>query len=325
MTIGYGVPDPYFHGCESVMILLTCEVLVQITLDAVLIGIVYDRFSRGQTRASTVLFSDRAVLRRIGDGVYFMFQVCELRKTQLIDCKVRCYVFSHDTVTGSIEQTNMRLQYPDDTLGSPLLLAMPAVVVHRVDAWSPLLPKGFASHCAQGKVDDIDTDLGRAMSSYYFPAPLQREADGDTGDRTSAICPVCGESFPNDALLRTHVSYQAKVEELEERTSLGHGAYLEHLQNASDGQDNGTRVRNAVEKHLGSNWCEIVCLVEGCEPTTSANVQAVHSYKASDIVWDRMFTPCVSLLKGGGASIDFAKFHHLELVGTDEIAATPSN
>ena len=36
------------------------------------------------------------------------------------------------SVTGSIEQTNMRLQYPDDTLGSPLLLAMPAVVVHRV-------------------------------------------------------------------------------------------------------------------------------------------------------------------------------------------------
>merc|ERR1719253_1297297 len=37
----------------------------------------------------------------------------------------------------------MRLLHPDDELGASLLLAVPTVVVHRVDAWSPLLPPWF--------------------------------------------------------------------------------------------------------------------------------------------------------------------------------------
>jgi hypothetical protein len=46
---------------------------------------------RGQPRAKTILFSDRAVLRWVGGQPYFMFRVVETRKQGLTEAHVRCY------------------------------------------------------------------------------------------------------------------------------------------------------------------------------------------------------------------------------------------
>jgi hypothetical protein len=155
-TVGYGTQDVFFGGCWTVMIVISVQACCSLLLDAALIGMIFARLSRPQTRASTVVFSNFAVIRRIRGEFFFMFQVGELRKHQLLETHIRCYAVRHDRTLplrpdGSVNndaepetvhyQThNMRLQHPDDELGSQLLLVLPQVVVHRIEAWSPLMP-----------------------------------------------------------------------------------------------------------------------------------------------------------------------------------------
>src|SRR3546814_712364 len=74
-----------------------------------------------------------------------MFQVCELRKHQLIEAHVRCYAIRHERderfgTVSCFQAYNMRLTHPDDDLGSMLLLVFPSVVVHAIDFHSPFMP-----------------------------------------------------------------------------------------------------------------------------------------------------------------------------------------
>lgn len=166
-TIGYGVPDTYFNSCYTGVFVLGAASLWESVLNAVLISVVYTRISRSNARASSVCFSDKAVISQIDGNHYFMFQLCDFRKHQLCSASVRLYCTQHTaTPTGAIFQTRaMRLQHPDDTLGAMLLPALPQVVTHRIDAWSPMWPRG-----RPGSSDE-------SGSSFRFPDVFQREAD----------------------------------------------------------------------------------------------------------------------------------------------------
>ncbi len=83
------------------------------------------------------------------------FKVGELRKHQLLEAHVRCYAIRHDRTlpmdsNGKLKesckpetvhyQTHcMRLQHPNDELGSQLLLVIPQLVVHRIEASSRMM------------------------------------------------------------------------------------------------------------------------------------------------------------------------------------------
>lgn len=182
ITIGYGAQsgDVFFNDCASPLILITSQSLIGIFLDSLAIGIVFQRFARGQSRATTVIFSNKAILRRIRGHMYFMFQVCEMRKHQLIEAHVRCYAIRHDRGPDGrysyFQSYPMRLQHPDDELGGMLLMALPSVVVHRLDAWSPLFPKSIAHIPVCSQHHDPSRE-------YLFPEPLQRAADIEAGER----------------------------------------------------------------------------------------------------------------------------------------------
>ncbi|RHY02159.1 hypothetical protein DYB36_005284 [Aphanomyces astaci] len=89
------------------------------------------------------------------------------------------YIFSIETIVhqvdddgGGLFQTHsMRLQQPDDDLGSYLLMAMPQLVVHRIDQWSPLFPP----ECRPSSYN--------ATTAPAYPDPLQRAVDHDNGNR----------------------------------------------------------------------------------------------------------------------------------------------
>eukprot|EP00435_Cladocopium_sp_Y103_P067982 s41_g30.t2 len=49
--------------------------------------------------AASLIFTDKAVIREIGGKFFFMIQVCEQRKHQLVEAKIRCYALS-TTVVG---------------------------------------------------------------------------------------------------------------------------------------------------------------------------------------------------------------------------------
>lgn len=114
-----------------------------------------------------------------------MFRVCELRKHQLVEAHVRCYAIHHDLDTDEVFQSHLiRLQQPDDDLGSMLLMALPQVVVHRIDPWSPFYPT-FA------------TGGGDASTRPLFPDPVQRTVDAENGNRESSSstysCPTADD------------------------------------------------------------------------------------------------------------------------------------
>ena len=144
MTIGYGSKDPAFGGCVAIWVLVTSEALCGVCLQCVFFGIVYTRLSRADSRASTIVFSDRAVVRVADDEVYLVLRIAEMRKHQLMNVRVRTYAFCNTTAGAldgtpapvSVECMPMRLVLPagDAQLGTPCL------VVHRLDRHSPLLP-----------------------------------------------------------------------------------------------------------------------------------------------------------------------------------------
>ncbi|CAM9642852.1 unnamed protein product [Ascophyllum nodosum] len=169
-TVGYGTSDYLFDNCLIMLPVLTTQACMGLLIDAFLIGILFVRLSRPQTRASTVVFTKNAIIRRVRGESYFMFQIGELRKHQLLEVRVRCYALRHERLApttsnpkakpngggggdgsaldhGAERQQqvcfqchHMRLQHPDDELGGNLLLVLPQTVVHRIDAWSPMMP-----------------------------------------------------------------------------------------------------------------------------------------------------------------------------------------
>ncbi|CAN0248728.1 unnamed protein product, partial [Scytosiphon promiscuus] len=208
-TVGYGTNDYLFGTCWIMLPMLSTQACIGLLIDAFLIGILFARLSRPQTRANTVVFTKNAIIRRVRGEAYFMFQVGELRKHQLLETRVRCYALRHErlhcntsnsgsgenngstsarpalfnrssTVSNSgigysstglsggggegiglsgmgsrvspaelaekmpdqvfFQSHSMRLQHPDDELGGNLLLVLPQTVVHRIDAWSPMMP-----------------------------------------------------------------------------------------------------------------------------------------------------------------------------------------
>lgn len=67
----------------------------------------------------------------------------------------------------------MRLIKPDDNVGGMLLLALPQVVVHQIDAWSPLLRY----------LRNENLKKETAATSYSYPETLERETDLLNGTR----------------------------------------------------------------------------------------------------------------------------------------------
>ena len=158
-TIGFGTPDMTFNGCSYALFAVGIQSLLGTALNATLAGLLFAKFSRATKRSTTIIFSEKAVIRRIQGSLFFQFQVFDSRpRNSLAQATVRCHAIRHATardrgwahVAGSttanregrtlFQQHNMRLCHPDDELGAFLFLAIPATVVHRIDPWSPLAP-----------------------------------------------------------------------------------------------------------------------------------------------------------------------------------------
>lgn len=93
----------------------------------------------------------------------------------------------------------MRIDQPDDERGATLFLELPTEVVHRLDAWSPLVPPRRAG--AAPRDGSVPHD---PRAHYRFPDVLQRATDADNGSRTLAMCEVCGETYESAEALMLH-------------------------------------------------------------------------------------------------------------------------
>jgi Inward rectifier potassium channel transmembrane domain/Inward rectifier potassium channel C-terminal domain len=159
-SIGYGVSNYYFGGCWTPLLLVLTQLCCAISLDAVAIGVLFQRISRGQKRAKTIVFSNNAVIQRVAGVPYLMFRLGELRRQhQLIEASVRAYCIRHERqpmepVDGTanpnlservaIETTHcvtQPLKFVHEELSDHILMSLPQVLVHRMDGISPLRPR----------------------------------------------------------------------------------------------------------------------------------------------------------------------------------------
>ena len=338
-TLGYGVPqgqDVYFHSCPSLLVLVSLEALCSVLLDALAIGIVFMRISRAQSRAASVIFSSRAVLRRIRGEWYLMFRVVEMRKHQLTEAHIRCYALRHmkcgregetpavDNEDTAFQSCFLRLQHPDDELGAPLLLTLPSTVVHRVDRWSPLWPfeppkdarretctdAACDRHCEGNEhVGIAAPGTHPATTAYRFPELAMREADAESGQR--------------DAYTRRHVVRpngrrgEGRINgDSEEGVGDVRCESTAKWQPGIQGQVPPVAPsRQQLEEHMRHTEFELVVLVEGIDPPSSCTLQARHSYSAAlgDFVFDSRFAQCVSRdTSTGAAVIDLDCFHKVK-------------
>mmetsp|Transcript_76822 Transcript_76822/g.223033 ORF Transcript_76822/g.223033 Transcript_76822/m.223033 type:complete len:978 (-) Transcript_76822:103-3036(-) len=319
VTIGYGVPDTYYNDCWEGAVVLTVQSLLQMFLNALVIGSVFVRITRPQARANTILFTEKAVIHEIDGSLYFMFQACETKHHDLLEAHIRCYCIRYDrTVSNGYQIFPMRLQHPDDQQGASLLMALPSKVVHRIDAWSPLSPTSALKELP----GNAHADLAAAFNTHAWPEVPQRQVDADGGIQQTMVCTVCGESFPTMEGLRRHVNYSAASD-----PANGVPEAKRHVPWSTEHHNvptSTTVLRQDIEDFLSSQYIEIVVLLEGVEPTTSCSVQARHSYLfPEDIVWDRTFADCIELGTDERAcAVDLGRFH--DLVALDPDDYTPS-
>lgn len=193
-TIGYGVSDYYFGGCWTPLLLVLWQVCCAITFDAVAVGLLFHRISRGSKRGKTILFSDKAIVKRVKGIPYIMFRIGELRRYQLIEATVRCYCVRHERIPKStsnslsdsngatdIETTHfvsrqIKLIHPDENYGSNLWMGLPQIIVHRMDDTSPLMPPLPVWYDAQGGAHS-GYDHTNSMSSSQKAFMLDRDME----------------------------------------------------------------------------------------------------------------------------------------------------
>ena len=304
--------------------------LLGILADCLCFGLVFARMSLPQWRASTVVFSDKCFVTRVRGALYLSFRAAEMRSSQLVEAHVRCYAIVSDESDGNgVRTCAMRLNKPDDELGAVLMLALPAAVVHRIDAWSPLRPpppppSDTDAGAGAGAERRSDTDAAAGACSkpspfdpsvaYRFPAVLQRADDYESGNRETSLERSGGGT--DDGLVATAAAATPAARAREEE----------------DG---------ALRRWWTRARVEVVVLLEGIEPSTGNTLQARHSYVlggsssdeadeeegggGSDVVFHARAAPCV-FRDGGGVSVDFARFHHfLRDVPADGAVAPPTD
>lgn len=326
MTIGYSTHDIFFRGCPEMLIVITAESIVGCLLDAFCFGILYCRLSRGNTRACSILFSDKAVIQKIGGRFYFMFRMAELRKHQLIEAHVRCYAIRHvkDKMGKTIhfQSCAMRTMHPDDDLGAMIFLPVPQLVVCCIDAWSPLYPPSF----------NIPIHQHNASAEYLFPDIYQRAGDVDSGTRDpkqNVSCNNCGLVFTNKTYLKQHMTNKGSNGTKCTPTPSQHSNINISTTSIDYTRENKMSNQITVDK-LKEFWSdskmEVIIVLEGIDAITSFTLQARHSYSYlnNEIVFDHYFAPMVKTATNGSCDVDFSKFHDI-LPGTNEWRAPQSH
>ena len=61
-----GTQDYFFGHCWEPLVIINVQVVCSLVIESLYFGIIFHRLTRGRKRQSTVLFSDKAVVRRVG-------------------------------------------------------------------------------------------------------------------------------------------------------------------------------------------------------------------------------------------------------------------
>jgi hypothetical protein len=134
---GYGNTGP--ESCWVATWLIIIQSIIALILEAVVIGVVFARISHPAQRARSIYMSNKAVMARRDGILKFMFRVADIRNTQVVEPKVKAYLYTwgDGRVTAEGEQIPVRVEpLQVDYIDGQLLL--PLIIEHTVDEKSPL-------------------------------------------------------------------------------------------------------------------------------------------------------------------------------------------
>ena len=336
-TIGYGTQDYFFGHCWEPLAIINVQVVCGLVIESLYFGIIFHRLTRGRHRQSTVLFSDKAVVRRVDGSYYLVFQVCELRRHHLLDAKIRVFAVRHERDehgAAYYQAHRMQLRRPRDDTGGLLLMALPQLVVHKLDAASPLVP-------AETWISARGPRSWRGLSPSVIASPTFGEGAkprferGDSFRTNAAAIPsphkvdkppprqrihrrrpsVESRMFAPFTHTASHVSddFHESNSEEEPNTPPPRQAHFARGSTASEDAE----FRAALDAFFFDRDVEIVAIVEGCDEITSRLVQARHSYAIENFAWWHNFAPCVFRQPGGSCLVDFSEFHRTLEPGDD--------
>ncbi|OAO15878.1 Inward rectifier potassium channel irk-1 [Blastocystis sp. ATCC 50177/Nand II] len=329
-TVGYSVTDINFGDHPIAFFLLYGEMMQSILMNSFCIGIVYTRLSRAITRSRSIICSDKAVIRRIDGKWCFVFQICEMRKHQLIESHVTCYCVQKTVNKSSgvpFQMSRMTLSHPKESRSGYTVMMLPAVIVHPIEEDSPLYPALAVFSDLSTPSEDLSTASSRRLSRCFTTSHLDpgRRSVANLSDLERVWpCPVCGEVYLTKQLLEAHAerehlreesvsedSVEGMVEENQRRPSrTSRLSRASHTSRASSPLKPVPELTyQLIMDHIRKNDLEVIVLIEGTESVTSSKLQARFSYAVTDIEVNRTFGPCVTAGKDGEAVIDFEKFH----------------
>ncbi|XP_029655898.1 ATP-sensitive inward rectifier potassium channel 12-like [Octopus sinensis] len=113
-----------------------------------MVGMMYDRFSKNNNRAQTILFSRNAVICQRDNFPCFVFRTANLQATGLVDCQV-VLKFVYSTITEEQETILLdfiNLQVGEDDVSQEIEFCTPVLIAHRITPASPIydyLEKGL--------------------------------------------------------------------------------------------------------------------------------------------------------------------------------------
>jgi hypothetical protein len=364
-TVGYSTNDIFFDDCYSVLIVVTIQLLVRIVTDSFTVGVIYTRLARPSARANTLLFSCNAIIRRIRGKLYFMMQICETRSEQLLEAHIRLYVIKKEKLLkphgqAQTEQNKvyfrsypMRLNHPNDELGGMLLLCAPQVIVHEINADSPLMPPprwteyrsglnddsapichtwrppayDFALHSLNTKSNELkDLHVGsteynsQILSGLFYPNVSHRSSRGDAFQDSESQDgwfnpPQKSEETSGLAAFRRY--FQVSQNPSSAECGEIHGDEIRRMTAETDRQAEECKM---IDLYMKDRDMEVIAIVEGIDSATNGAVQCRKSFKSSDIMWNMHFAPC-AFEHDGVPAIDLEHFNKYVHVDRDSAFA----
>jgi len=288
-TVGYTLPTgaSFFEHCYGLQVAIYFQMATSLLFNAFLIAFFYNRLSRCETRATQLLFSEKAIIHMDEDGKLVLeVQVYDAdARYPVVEAHARLYVVHPSSRSDCVE---MRIVRPNDEFGSMLLTSVPSRVAHHIDIYSPIMPSEYRHR----------TNI---MHSYGLNL---REVDSYTGNRSGYKCPVCAEAYGTLEQLWNHIKYNQLMEKYSDMS----GVDNTHLSLGTEKEFKQTHTIPSYEElqqFWNENQMEVIAVVEGIDPLASGTFQALQSYQKDDVVFGASFAKCFT----DDNIVDFDLFH----------------
>lgn len=228
--------------------------------------------SRGQKRGRTIIFSDVAVIRKVRGHWYWMFRVAELRKRHIIGAKVRVFCVRHERCP--IDQDEKEKSETVE-LETAFFVSHPLSIL----GGSKDTPSSMGS-ASSGLASESMSDSAYEQSILMgLPHVVVHRMD-----QTSAMMPPRPIWYDEKGLAHSPSSFGDDAKDEKESTSL--------LATMEEGSSK-TPSQEEIQLFLQDRHSEIIVFLEGTCEITGMQLQACHSYRVEDIVFNHTFATCV--------------------------------